>query len=209
MIRDNLPSHHRRNKYAFGQPEFVTVKVQGILVTCIHLPQSDCKGGESGRIKEMKRIWEKLEEEDLCKEVGTRHIFAGDLNSLTWEDQDEEEWERVADRRAAANLELDEAISLSKKMQELPKDSIGQSPVAKAELFFDELDKVKAQLVSSLEGLSIKPRAPLSKLISNLEFKKREKPKFDLTKLMKENGFKDLWEEVGEFGQSGSQATSR
>ena len=116
----------------------------------------------------------------------------------------------MAEGRAATNSELGEAISLSKKMQELPKDSIGQSPdVAKAELFFDELDKVKAQLVSSLEGLSIKPRAPLSKLISNLEFKKREKPKFDLTKLMKENRFKDLWEEVGEFGQSGSQATSR
>ena len=67
--------------------------------------------------------------------------------------------------------------------------------------------KAKAELVSSLEG--IKPRTPLSKLISHLKFKKREEPKFDLTKLMKENGFKDLWEEVGEFGQSGSQATSR
>ena len=60
--------------------------------------------------------------------------------------------------------------------------------------------KAKAELVSSLEG--IKPRTPLSKLISHLEFKKR-----NLTKLMKENGFKDFWEEVeekfvGEFGQS-------
>ena len=89
----------------------------------------------------------------------------------------------MAEGRAAANPELGEAISLSKKMQELPNDSKGQS----------------------LEG--IKPRTPLSKLISHLEFKKREEPKFDLNKLMKENGFKDFWEEVekklvGEFGQS-------
>ena len=50
--------------------------------------------------------------------------------------------------------------------------------------------------------------------MSHLEFKKLEEPKFDLTKLMKENGFKDCWQEVekkmvGDFGQIGSQTTSR
>ena len=64
VIRDNLPSQYRRIKYAFGQAEFVTVKVQGILVTCLHLPHvptdSDRQGREPSRIKEIKRIWEKI-----------------------------------------------------------------------------------------------------------------------------------------------------
>ena len=110
MIRDNLPSHHQRKKYAFGQTEFVTVKVQGILVTCIHLRN----GEESDRIKEWTRIWEKLK----WMEFGAKHIFAGDFNSLTWEDKEEGEWARVAEGHAAVNLELDEAISLSKKKQD-------------------------------------------------------------------------------------------
>ena len=182
----------------------MTVKVQGILVTCIHLPYCQGKGGELGRIKEIKRIWEVLK--GLWKEGDAKHIFAGDFNSLTWQDLDEEEWSRVAEERATKNLLFDKAISLSEKKQELLK---GLGPEVKA-----ELDKVETQLVSSLESLSIKPRAPISKLISHLEFKRQEEPKFELTKLIKDKGFIDLWEEVekklvGEFGQSGSQTTSK
>ena len=229
VVRDNYPS---RNIERSGESEFVTVKVQGILVTCVHLPNS--QGGEQARIKKLKRIWQELEKKGLWKEVCVKHIFAGDFNSLTWEDDDEEGWARVAKERAERNMKLDEAISLAKMKKELAKDANSQSPEEKLSsdmennLFIEgsngvekslldqkaELEKITAQLDNSLQALGVENRGGISKLIWYLQFKikRLEEPKFDLTRLMKEYGFKDSWREVkkmGEFGQIGSHITSK
>ena len=227
MVRDNDPS---RNIERSEESEFVTVKVQGILVTCVHLPNS--QGREQVRIKKLKRIWGELEKKGLWKEVCVKHIFAGDFNSLTWEDDDEEGWAKVAKETAQRNLKLDEAISLAQKKQELAKVANSQSPEEKLSsdiennLCIDgsngvekplldqkaELDKITAQLDTSLQALGVEDWGCISKLIWYLQFKKLEEPKFDLTRLMRENGFKDSWreaEKMGEFGQIGSHTTSK
>ena len=182
----------------------MTANVQGILLTCLHLP-GDGPGGEQVRLEELKRICKELEKKGLWRqqEAGgvKQHIFAGDFNSLTEEDKDKEGWEKVRRERAAKNSKLEEAISLSQRKQELENLSRG----AKA-----ELEEVTAQLAQSLEDLNIEPRGPSRKLISHLKFKKLEELKFDLTKLMlEEKGFKDAWRDVGEYGQTGNQTTCK
>ena len=202
----------------------MTVKVQGILVTCVHLPNV----GEQVRIKNLKRIWAEQEKKGLWK--GRRHIFAGDFNSLTWEDADEEGWARVAKEMEASNMKLDEALSLCKKKQELVKDAKVQSPEEKLSSDMEnnlcikgskatgvgrslldrktELDKITAQLDSSLHALGIEDRG--SKTVWYLMFKKLEEPKFKLTKLMKKKGFNDSWGDVEKMGeQIGSHITSK
>ena len=232
--------------------QFVTVNVQGILVTCVHLPSSE-EGGEATRIKCLRRIWAELEKKGLWREACVKHIFAGDFNSLTEEDEEEEGWERVKGERGARNMKLDEAISLSEKKEGLAKDSNGQSlrrdkennwlrrtavvkPLVdrkvdklvdkkvdkmvdkkvdkKVDKMVDkkaELDKITAQLDTSLQALDIKDRGNPSQLNWYLKFKKLEELKFDLTKLLEENGFKDSWREVEkmEYGQIGSHTTSK
>ena len=220
--------------------QFVTVNVQGILVTCVHLPSSE-EGGEATRIKCLRRIWAELEKKGLWREACVKHIFAGDFNSLTEEDEEEEGWERVKGERGARNMKLDEAISLSEKKEGLAKDSNGQSlrrdkennwlrrtavvkPMVdrkmdkmmdkKVDKMVDrkaELDKITAQLDTSLQALDIKDRGNPSQLNWYLKFKKLEELKFDLTKLLEENGFKDSWREVEkmEYGQIGSHTTSK
>ena len=197
MVRDNLPSANKttRNK---GKSEFVTAKVQGILLTCVHLPGSQGGLGEKVRMRELKKTREELEKKNLWGQEGggAKHIFAGDFNSLTLEDKDMEGWERVGKEREAKNSKLQEAILLCQQLE-------GQSPGA-------ELDEVRAQLAESLEGLGIEPREPLRSLISHLKYKKLEpKPKFDLTKWMLEEKFKDAWREGGESGRTGSQTTCK
>ena len=117
----------RQDKHRYEVFEFATVKVQGIFVTCVHLPNL----GEQVRITDLKRIWGEQEKKGLWKEVGAKHIFAGDFNSLTWEDEDEEGWMRVGKEMAADNMKLDELISLSKRKQRLEKDSNSQNLGAK------------------------------------------------------------------------------
>ena len=82
VVRDNL---------SMGK-EFVTVMVQGILITCIHLQY---QAGEEGRIVQLKSVWDELRKKGGWK--GVKHIFAGDFNSLTWEDKSKDEWDRVAE----------------------------------------------------------------------------------------------------------------
>ena len=198
--------------YEHRVPEFVTVKVQGIFVTCVHLPNL----GEQVRITDLKRIWGEQEKKGLGKEVGAKHIFAGDFNSLTWEDEDEEGWAKIGKERAASNMKLDEAISLSERKQILAKapwcfdkDKEGNWQRRSGEV---ELEKTTAELTNSLQALGIKDWGDTGKLLKYLEFKKLEEPKFDLTKLMEENGFKDSWKEaekMGEFGQIGCHITSK
>ena len=199
MVRDNLPAANK-NTWRDGKSEFVTAKVQGIFLTCVHLPGP---GGEQVRIEELKKTREELEKKDLWRQKGggVKHIFAGDFNSLTLEDKDMEGWEKVGKEREAKNSKLEEAISLSQRKQTLE----GQRP----DQADGELDKVRAQLDESLEGLDIKPRKTLRKLISHLEYKKLEEPKFDLTKWMLEEKFKDAWREGGESGRTGSQTTCK
>ena len=75
-----------------------------------------------------------------------------------------------------------------------------------------ELEKTTAELTNSLQALGIEDRGDTGKLWKFLEFKKLEEPKFNLTKLMKENGFKDSWKEaekMGDFGQIGCHITSK
>ena len=149
-------------------------------------------------MRELQKTWKELEKKNLWGQEGggAKHIFAGDFNSLTLEDKDMEGWERVGKEREAKNSKLQEAILLCQQLE-------GQSPGA-------ELDEVRAQLAESLEGLGIEPREPLRSLISHLKYKKLEpKPKFDLTKWMLEEKFKDAWREGGESGRTGSQTTCK
>ena len=173
------------------------MKVQGILVTCVHLPNV----GEQVRIKNLKRIWAEQEKKGLWK--GRRHIFAGDFNSLTWEDADEEGWARVAKEMEASNMKLDEALSLCKKKQELVNDAKLQSPEEKLSSDMEknlcikgstgvgkslldkkaELNKITAQLHTSFQDLGIEDQG--RKTVWYLQYKKLEEPKFDLIKLIK------------------------
>ena len=212
VVRDNLPSHDNKmdvGNAQFGRgvnSEFVTVKVQGFHVTCVHLPSNRVE--EQGRIQGLKRIWAQLEKRNSWIEDGGRHIFAGSFNSLTWEDEVEGGWARVATERAETNMKLDEAIFLTKKRQQA-KDS--NTPESKQELV-----KITARLESSLKCLGIEDWGSTSKLKRYLEFRKLEKPSFDLTKMMKNRGFRDSWDEVGPMGRwtngngrAGSQATCK
>ena len=173
------------------------MKVQGILVTCVHLPNV----GEQVRIEDLKRIWAEQEKKGLWK--GMKHIFVGDFNSLTWEDNDKEGWARVAKEWEARNMKLDEALSLCKKKQELVNDAKLQSPEEKLSSDMEknlcikgstgfgkslldkkaELDKISAQLHTSLQDLGIEDRG--RKTVWYLQYKKLEEPKFDLIKLIK------------------------
>ena len=66
--------------------------VQGILITSVHLQY---QAGEVGRIVQIRRVWDELRKKGVWN--GMKHIFAGDFNSLTWEDKSADEWERVAE----------------------------------------------------------------------------------------------------------------
>ena len=217
VVKDDDPKYN----------QFVTVKVQGLLVTCVHLPSSE--GGEATRVKCLRNIWTELEKKGLWKEGCVKHIFAGDFNSLTEEDEDEEGWERVRRERGARNMKLDEAISLGEKKQGLVKGQrlrkdkennwvrtadVKSLVDMKVDKMMDrkaKLDKVTAQLNTSLQALDIKDRGNPSQLNWYLKRKKLEELKFDLTKVMEENGFRDSWREVEkmEYGQIGSHATSK
>ena len=162
VVRDNLSLDE----------EFVTVMVQGILITCVHLQY---RAGEEGRIGQINRVWEKLKkkEGDVVK-----HVIAGDFNSLTWEDKSKDEWERVAEGRRA-----------SKKDKE-----------------FEKL------------GIDLENNLCIKEFCKKFEesFKDFEEPKFDLTKLVKKQGFTDCWLDVkrwegkmGGLGQRGQQATCK
>ena len=191
--------------------EFVTVKVRGIFVTCVHLNNR----GEEERIKDLKRIWEELKKKSLWKEDGAKHIFAGDFNSLTWEDYDEEGLERVAAGMKETNKKLEKAEEKRQEL-ELAKKSKNHSHGSK-----EELERLlKKQLNEQLNQLGIGDwygsldLKDLKVLKIHLESKKLEEPKFDLTKLMKNNGFRDSWKEVedkivGDFGQIGTYKTCK
>ena len=92
--------------------EFVTVMVQGILITCVHLQY---KAGEDGRIVQIKRVWDELSKKGVRN--GMKHIFAGDFNSLTWEDKSKDEWERVAEEMRAKKFVEDPKFDLTKLMK--------------------------------------------------------------------------------------------
>ena len=117
-------------------------------------------------------------------------------------------WERVARERAETNMKLDEAIFLTKKRQQAEDSNTPESK--------QELVKITARLESSLKCLGIEDWGSTSKLKRYLEFRKLEKPSFDLTKMMKNRGFRDSWSEVGPLGRwtngngrVGSQATCK
>ena len=142
------------------------------------------------------------QKKSLWKEDGAKHIFAGDFNSLTWEDYDEEGRERVAAGMKETNMKLEKA---EEKRQELElAKSNNHSRGSKEEL--------KKQLNEQLNQLGIGAWYGNSPLKIHLKSKKLEEPKFDLTKLMKNNGFRDSWKEVedkifGDFGQTGTNTT--
>ena len=199
--------------------EFVTVKVQEIFVTCVHLYNR----GEEGRIKDLKRIWDELQKKSLWKEDGAsslfipdylkrtwdeqeskedcaKHIFAGDFNSLTWEDYDEEGWEKVATGMKETNMKLEKA---EEKRQEIELAKYSNNY---------RLKELEEELESLLTELGIGAWYGNAPLKIHLKSKKLEEPKFDLTKLMKNNGFRDSWKEVedkifGDFGQTGTNTT--
>ena len=187
----------------------MTVKVRGIFVTCVHLNNR----GEEERIKDLKRIWEELKKKSLWKEDGAKHIFAGDFNSLTWEDYDEEGWEKVATGMKETNMKLEKAEEKRQEL-ELAKKSNNHSHGSK-----EELERLlKKQLNEQLNqlGIGVWFRKSLENLTLkiHLKSKKLEEPKFDLTKLMKNNGFRDSWKEVedkivGDFGQIGTYKTCK
>ena len=80
--------------------QFVTVKVQGFYLNCLHLATKN----EATRLRQLGKIRDELSEKGVW-DHGRMHIFAGDFNSLTKEDKGEEGWEQVAVSREDSNRE--------------------------------------------------------------------------------------------------------
>ena len=76
--------------------QFVTVKVAGLYLTCLHLSAKD----EEARMNQLQGLASKV-----VWDGGRRHIWAGDFNSLTEGDKDKDGWEEVAEEREASNRE--------------------------------------------------------------------------------------------------------
>ena len=79
--------------------EFVTVKVQGFYLTCLHL---DSKKEET-RLHQLWKVRDQLSQKGVWG-LGRMHIFAGDFNSLTERDN-EEGWAQEAVKRERSQLE--------------------------------------------------------------------------------------------------------
>ena len=74
--------------------EFLTVKIQGIYITSLHLSSRT----EATRLSQIQMIKRKLEDAGVWGS-GEPHIWAGDFNSLTKEDYDEEGWSNIEEHR--------------------------------------------------------------------------------------------------------------
>ena len=83
--------------------EFVTVKVQGFYLTCLHLTAKK----EETRLRQLGKVRDQLSQKGVWG-LGKMHIFAGDFNSLTKEDKSEEGWAQVKVDRENSNTELEE-----------------------------------------------------------------------------------------------------
>ena len=86
--------------------------VQGILITSVHLQY---QAGEVGRIVQIRRVWDELRKKGVW--TGMKHIFAGDFNSLTWEDKSADEWERVAEEIREKKFVEDPKFDLTRLMK--------------------------------------------------------------------------------------------
>ena len=80
--------------------EFVTVRVQGFYLTCLHLDDKK----EETRLHQLWKVRDQLSQKGVWG-LGRMHIFAGDFNSLTKGDKSEEEWVQVAVKRERSKLE--------------------------------------------------------------------------------------------------------
>ena len=99
VCREKLRRSGRRENY-----EFVTVKVQGFYLTCLHLNSKE----EETRLHQLWKVRDQLSQKNVWG-LGRKHIFAGDFNSLTKGDKSEEGWAQVAADRENSNTELEES----------------------------------------------------------------------------------------------------
>ena len=76
--------------------QFVTVKVAGLYLTCLHLAAKD----EETRMQQLEGLTSRV-----VWDGGRRHIWAGDFNSLTKDDKGKKGWKKVAKEREASNRE--------------------------------------------------------------------------------------------------------
>ena len=72
--------------------EFVTVKIQGFFLTCLHLNAK----AETIRLKQLARLVMELSDLEVW---GEAHIWAGDFNSVTRKDYTETEWTKLKEGR--------------------------------------------------------------------------------------------------------------
>ena len=77
-------------KQLFRNHEFVTVKIQGLFLTCLHL---DAKS-ETLRLEKLQGILT-----ELLKVWNEPHIWAGDFNSVTRGDYPDDKWTKLEEER--------------------------------------------------------------------------------------------------------------
>ena len=95
---DLITKLERKDNY-----QFLTVKIQGIYITCLHLSSRR----EATRLKQIEKIKMKLVEAGVWG-LGEPHIWAGDFNSLTKEDYGEEGWSNIEELRRESSKEVAE-----------------------------------------------------------------------------------------------------
>ena len=77
--------------------EFVTVKVQGLYLTCLHLNAKK----ETIKLEQLDLLVTEFEELNV---LGEPHIWAGDFNSVTRGDYTDKEWTKLKHRKSCEKL---------------------------------------------------------------------------------------------------------
>ena len=80
-----------------SRKEFVTVKIQGMFLTCLHFESKE----EEQRLKNVQKLKEALIDArvwDSKDASGAPHIWVGDFNALTKEDFTSKDWEQQEDK---------------------------------------------------------------------------------------------------------------
>ena len=86
-----------------GNNEFLTVRIQGTYITSLHLSSRR----EGTRLNQIHKIERKLEKAGVWG-LEEPHIWAGDFNSLTKKDYDEEGWSNIEEQRRGSSREVAE-----------------------------------------------------------------------------------------------------
>ena len=108
---------HRGKKQVSRNHEFVTVKLLGLFLTCLHLDAKE----ETIRLEQLEELVNAFKELEVWEDS---HILAGDFNSVTKEDYKDTEWTVVKKDRKKLHTKSTEydnepKVDVAAKMVEL------------------------------------------------------------------------------------------